>query len=142
MLFKLIFVKEKRAHISDALKFCYKSRMNDSFFKLKSGVDAVSINITDKLIADRPGLVLETEFNMKEGLAATIYTDYESIAVRYSCNIIGGNQLQEYFYIMTRSRGFNDMTKFMFALDQLKKIPANISNLQLDLVNDLTCGSN
>ena len=33
-------------------------------------------NITDKILADKPGLVLEQEFNLQPGYAATIYTDY------------------------------------------------------------------
>ena len=105
------------------------------------GSNVLSINITDKVIPSKPGLVTETEYNLKEGLAATIYTDYDTIAARYSCNVIN-NQLQEYFLIMTRSRGFNDLSKLFYVLELFKKIPANISKLQFDLVNDLTCGSN
>ena len=81
---------------------------------------------------------METEFNLKESLAATIYTDYDTIAARYSCSVLN-NQMQEYFYIMTRSRGFNDVAKLFNVLELLKKIPVNLSRMQFDLVNDLTC---
>jgi len=50
------------------------------------------------------------------------------------------NQKQEYFYIMTRSRGFNDYNKLFLAMDSLKAIPGlDLTKLQYNLKNDLTC---
>ena len=87
---------------------------------------------------DKPaGLVLEQEYNLQPGYAATIYTDYANIAARYSCNIIN-NKIQEYFYIMTRSRGFNDVPLLFNVLDKLEKIPVNLSKMQFNLANSLS----
>ena len=85
----------------------------------------------------RPGVVVELQ--LKKGLAATINTDYDTIAARYSCNIMDG-QKQEYFYIMVRNRGFNDVSKLFNVLEIFKKLPGvSLNNLQFDLVNDLSC---
>jgi hypothetical protein len=98
-----------------------------------------TINITDYLVIGWPGVVVEQEFQLKKGLAATIYTDYDTIAARYSCNIVDG-QKQEYFYIMVRNRGFNDVSKLFNVLELLKKLPSvNLNKMQFDLVNDLSC---
>ena len=86
-----------------------------------------------------PGVVVEQEFQLKKGLAATIYTDYDTIAARYSCNIMDG-QKQEYYYIMVRNRGFNDVSVLFNVLEIFKKLPGvSLNNLQFDLVNDLSC---
>ena len=111
---------------------------NFKFKKNFSGTNAVSINVTDKIVPGKPGLFTEIEYNLKESTVATVYTDYDTIAARYSCSVIN-NQMQEYFYIITRSRGFNDMAKLFNVFEILKKIPVNLSKLQFDLVNDSSC---
>ncbi len=68
-----------------------------------------------------------------------VYTDYDNITGRYGCTIVNG-QKQEYFYIMTRSRGYNDYNKLFLVMDTLKAIPGvDLTKLQFDLKNDLTC---
>jgi hypothetical protein len=85
------------------------------------------------------GLVFEKELNLMAGFSATVYTDYDNIIARYGCTIVNG-QKQEYFYIMTRSRGYNDYTKLFLAMDTLKAIPGvDLTKLQFNLKNDLTC---
>jgi len=101
------------------------------------GSTPIFVNITDKIIPDKPGLVLEQEYNLQPGYAATIYTDYVNIVARYSCNIVN-NQAQEYFYIMTRSRGFNNVSLLFNVLSMLEKIPVNLSKMQFNLINDLS----
>ena len=80
----------------------------------------------------------ETEFMMKPGFAVTVYTDYINIMTRYSCNIIN-NVKQEYFYILTRNKNLRDPSKLFNVFDGLQKVPANLSNLQFNLINSLNC---
>jgi hypothetical protein len=81
-----------------------------------------------------PGVVVEQEFQLKKGLAATIYTDYDTIAARNSCNIVDG-QKQEYFYIMVRSSGFNDVSELFHVLELFKKLPGvNLNKFSFDLL--------
>ena len=99
----------------------------------------MKINITAYLILGWPGVVIEKEYQLKKGLAYTIYTDYDNIVARYSCNILD-NKKQEYFYIMTRSRGFNDVNKLFSIFEMFKKIPGlSLNDMQFELVNDQTC---
>ena len=105
------------------------------------------VNITS-ILTGTLGLVTETEYFQQPGSAIMVYTDYTNIAARYGCTTYtsGAGVLtkQEYYYISTRSRGFNDVTKWNYVLSLLQNIPVyNLDNMQFNLTNDVaTCTGN
>ena len=109
-----------------------------TFYIILSNGQQGTNNITVTL-TNIPGLVFEKELNIVGGFSVIVYTDYDNITARYGCTIVNG-QKQEYFYIMTRSRGYNDYNKLFLVMDTLKAIPGvDLTKLQFDLKNDLTC---
>ena len=107
-----------------------------------------SSNQSYKSYANAPGLfnkyipVNEAKFSGPAPVTV-LYTDYTNILVHYSCKIDGSwysKKKKEMVLISIRKREFNDLDKFLFALEKLRsyKIDIDIEDL-IFILNDKSC---